>query len=212
MQVEEKAVEAFKSDAHKAAKLIAGSVDDGRFIHVVSHLDADGLAAAGIIGKALLRLNANFRTRIQQWVDQRIVSDVASDNPALTILADMGSGYLTVLSQKLANHKVVVLDHHQPIGDAGANVVQVNPHVHGIDGSKDISGAGVAYFVAKELSDENRTLATIATVGALGDRQDKYESKTLGGLNGRIVNDAIDTGCLQVEKDLLFFGRETRPI
>ncbi len=212
MPVEDKAVEAFESDAREAAELISSCVDDGRFIHVVSHLDADGLAAAGIIGKALLRLNANFRVRIQQWVDQRIVTEVESDNPVLTILADMGSGYLSVLSRELAERKIVIMDHHQPIGEVGANVVQVNPHVRGIDGSKDISGAGVAYFVAKELSGENRSLATIAAVGALGDLQDKYEGRTLGGLNGKIVHDAINAGDLRVEKDLLFFGRETRPI
>jgi RecJ-like exonuclease len=212
MQIEDKTVEAFRSDARRAAELISSRVDEGGFVHVVSHLDADGLAAAGIIGKALLRLDANFRIRIQQWVDQGIVTDVTSDNPALTILADMGSGYLNVLSEKLTEHRIVILDHHQPKGDAGANIVQVNPHVHAIDGSRDVSGAGVAYFMAKELSEENRSLAAIAVVGALGDRQDKYERKTLGGLNREIVDDAIDTGYLQVEKDLLFFGRESRPI
>jgi RecJ-like exonuclease len=49
-------------------------------------------------------------------------------------------------------------------------------------------------------------------VGSLGDLQDKYEQRALGGLNKKIVDDAIAAGCLDVEKDLMFFGRETRPI
>jgi single-stranded-DNA-specific exonuclease len=55
-------------------------------------------------------------------------------------------------------------------------------------------------------------LAPIAVVGALGDLQDKYDQRRLGGLNEKIVEDAQSRGLLTVEKDLIFFGRETRPI
>jgi len=88
----------------------------------------------------------------------------------------------------------------------------VNPHLYGIDGARDISGAGVAYFVAKEVDRANVDLAPIAVVGALGDLQDKYDQRKLGGLNERIVEDAVNARLLTVEKDLVFFGRETRPI
>lgn len=212
MAIGEDAVEAFTSDASEAAKIISKCAKENGFIHVVSHLDADGLAAAGVIGKALWRLGANFRVRIQQWVDEKIVADIISDKPTLTILTDLGSGYLNVLSDRLPNHQIIILDHHQPIGDACANIFQVNPHLHGIDGSKDISGAGVAYFAAKAINDANKDLAAIAVVGALGDLQDKYEQRALGGLNEKIVADAVAVGCLKVEKDLMFFGRETRLI
>lgn len=212
MAIGENAIKAFTSDAAEAAKLVSKCVEEGGFIHVVSHLDADGLAAAGVIGKALWRLGANFRVRIQQWVDEKIVTAITSDKPALTLLTDLGSGYLNVLSEHLSNHRIVILDHHQPIGDATANILQVNPHLHGIDGSKDVSGAGVAYFAAKALDDANMDLAGIAVVGALGDLQDKYEQRALGGLNETVVADAVAAGCLKVEKDLMFFGRETRPI
>jgi len=46
----------------------------------------------------------------------------------------------------------------------------------------------------------------------LGDLQDKYDQRKLGGLNERIVEDAVNAELLTVEKDLVFFGRETRPI
>jgi single-stranded-DNA-specific exonuclease len=212
MAIDEDAINAFKSDASEAAKLISACVSENGFVHVVSHLDADGLAAAGVIGKALFRLGANFRVRIQQWVDEKIVSEVTSDKPALTILTDLGSGYLNVLNERLSDYRIIVLDHHEPVGEAAANVFQVNPHLRGIDGSKDVSGAGVAYSVARELDDENRDLAAVAVVGALGDLQDKYAQRALGGLNEKVVADAVAAGCLKVEKDLMFFGRETRPI
>jgi len=106
----------------------------------------------------------------------------------------------------------VILDHHQVSGEQAANFVHVNPHLLGIDGAKDVSGAGVTYFVAKAMDKENVDLSPIAVVGALGDLQDKYDQRMLGGLNEKIVEDAKTTGLLTVEKDLIFFGRETRPI
>lgn len=212
MAIGENDIKAFTSDASKAAKVISECAGKGGFIHVVSHLDADGLAAAGVIGKALWRLGADFRIRVQQWIDEKIVADITSSKPAISVFTDFGSGYLNVLKEHLSHHRLVILDHHQPVGEATEDTFQVNPHLHGIDGSRDISGAGVAYFVAKALGDANKDLADIATVGALGDLQDKYEQRTLGGLNEKIVADAEAAGCLKVEKDLMFFGRETRPI
>jgi RecJ-like exonuclease len=92
------------------------------------------------------------------------------------------------------------------------NFVHVNPHLQGIDGARDISGSGVAYFAAKAINESNVDLASVAVVGALGDLQDKYDQRMLGGLNEKIVEDATKAGVLMVEKDLIFFGRETRPI
>jgi RecJ-like exonuclease len=208
----ENQVACFLNSASEAAKTILETVKEDGFIHVFSHLDADGVAAAGIIGKALFRLDARFRIRITQWIEQKIVGEILSDKPQLVIFTDLGSGYVDLLSQKLADFKIAILDHHQIIGKESANFVHVNPHVYGIDGARDVSGAGVAYFVAHALDKVNVDLAPIAVVGALGDMQDKYDQRMLGGLNGRILEDAKNSGLLTVEKDLIFFGRETRPI
>jgi RecJ-like exonuclease len=58
----------------------------------------------------------------------------------------------------------------------------------------------------------NIDLACLAVVGASGDLQDKNEERKLGGANKPIVEDAVKSGLLKVETDLMFFGRETRPI
>jgi single-stranded-DNA-specific exonuclease len=212
--VEEQApIEGFLASAVQAAKVVLETAEKDGFIHVFSHLDADGVAAAGIMGKALFRLDARFRLRVTQWVDEKIIGKILADKPQLVVLTDFGSGYLDLLNEKIPSSKVVILDHHQITGEVeNENFVQVNPHLHGIDGATEVSGSGVAYFVAKAVSAENVDLAPIALVGALGDMQDKNEQRKLGGLNEIIVKDAVDAKLVAVEKDLTFFGRETRPI
>ena len=212
-QREQVSIEHFLASAAEASKVILETVQKDGFIHCFSHLDADGIAAAGVITKALFRLDAKFRIRITQQLDEKIISEIVADKPQLLILTDFGSGYLDLLNEKIPNSKVLILDHHQINGTANnANFVQVNPHMFGIDGASDVSGSGVAYFVAKAVNRANVDLAPVALVGALGDMQDKYEQRSLCGLNEIIVNDAVAAGLIKIEKDLTFFGRETRPI
>lgn len=213
MAMQQTSIEQFLASANEAAKVILETSQKDGFIIVFSHLDADGVAAAGVMGKALHRLDARFRIRVMQWVDEKIISEIITDKPQLVILTDFGSGYLDLLNNKIPNFKVLILDHHQiTVTSVNPNFVQVNPHLFGIDGATDVSGSGVAYFVAKAVNGANVDLAPIALVGALGDMQDKYEQRSLRSLNEIMVNDAVAAGLLKVEKDLTFFGRETRPI
>lgn len=212
MPVEKEQIDALVKDASEAASLILKYVEKDEVIQIASHVDADGLAAAAIIGKSLLRLGGTFRIRVSKWVDEKVVDEIAAEKPPLTIFTDFGSGYLDLLNEKLSKLRVIILDHHQSIGETPSTFIQVNPHLHGIDGSRDLSGAGVAYLVAKALDKNNIDLACLAVLGALGDLQDKYEKRRLGGVNENIVEDAVKAGYLSVETDLLFFGRETRPI
>jgi len=200
-----------KAAAH-AANIIKKCVNAGGLIQVVSHLDADGLAAAGVIGTALARLDATFCIRIERWLDEKTLESILAGAPALVIFSDLGSGDLETLNSRLKDKEALVLDHHQPIGEADPTLVHVNPHLFNIDGSRDLSSAGITYLVAKALDKANVDLASVAVVGALGDLQDKYEQRRLGGPNALILEDAEKAGYLETEVDLMFFGRETRPI
>jgi single-stranded-DNA-specific exonuclease len=211
MSVTKQQVADLTKDAKEAANLILDHISKGDIIHVSSHVDADGLSAGGIIAKALLRAGAKFRLRLERWMDEKVADRIAEEGAELTIFTDMGSGYLDLLGERLTKD-VIILDHHQPITELPKGFVQVNPHTCGIDGTRDISGAGVSYFAAKALDEKNIDLAYLAVVGALGDLQDKNKERKLGGANRFIVDDAVKSGLLEVEKDLLFFGRETRPI
>lgn len=213
MAQQQESIDRFLVAAVEASKILLKTVHEDGFIHVFSHLDADGVAAAGVMGKTLFRLNAKFRIRITQQLDEKIISEIVSDKPQLVILTDFGSGYLDMLNEKIPDLKTLILDHHQVNGtSSNANFYQVNPHMFGIDGASDVSGSGVAYFVAKSVNAANVDLAPVALVGALGDMQDKCDQRKLCGLNEIIVDDAVAAGLLKVEKDLTFFGRETRPL
>ncbi len=202
----------FYVSAVHAAEKITEFIANGQFIRVVSHLDADGLTAASILAKSLYSSDALFRIRIVKRLDEGLVEALAAEGLSPIIFTDFGSGNLDLLKSRLSSNEIVVLDHHQPLGDTFPTLTQVNPHNYGFNGAQDISGSGVAYTVAKEMNASNVDLASLAVVGALGDSQDRNPKRELMSLNQTIVRDGVDAGCLSVENDLTFYGRETRPI
>jgi len=198
-------------DAQIAAKVLKEYKKETP-IRVVSHLDADGLSSAGIVGQALLRFGVPFKIRIEKSLDEKIVKELSSEKSSLTIFADMGSAYHNLLNQFLNETHLIILDHHQPQDSDLSESTQVNPITWGFDGGSEISAAGVSYLFAKALDKDNIDLSYLAVIGALGDAQDKNSKRELIGLNEIIMVDAINANYLKVDRDLTFFGRETRPI
>ncbi|MBO3763266.1 MAG: DHH family phosphoesterase [Thermoproteota archaeon] len=178
-------------------------------LSLVAHWDADGIAAGSSLAFALIQRGILFKLRFVDSINEQLLEQLSKENLPVIFL-DLGSGYLEEIVSYLKG-KVAILDHHQPSSDKN-EVVHLNPMNFGFDGSKDISGAGVSYFVSKHIVRDADSSCILAIVGALADLQDKNERRELRGLNSIIVNDAEERGLIKVEDDFVFFGRETRPI
>ncbi len=172
---------------------------------VVSHIDADGLTSAAIMGKALEREGIDYKIRFLRQLDLLSLNEIADINPELVIFTDLGSGMLAAIAELKLN--AVVIDHHQP---QGTYEYHLNPHLFGINGATEISGSGVTYFVASEMG-KNEDLSALAVVGAVGDLQ-HVKQGLLIGMNRQILEKGVKSGTLRYEKDLLLFGKQTRPI
>ena len=197
--------------ASETASLIREKASDDTIL-LTSHFDADGISAGSIMLSAVNRLSSFPHLRVIDSVNERILDQIEAVESDLVIFTDIGSGYLEIISKILRNRDIVVADHHQPLGEPGSNLHHFNTHILGFDGSEEISGAGTAYLLAKALDSRNTDLSAMAIVGALGDQQDKGPERRFKGLNADILKDAIESKVIEVTKDLIFFGRQTRPI
>ncbi|MFX1319039.1 MAG: DHH family phosphoesterase [Promethearchaeota archaeon] len=200
--------------ADSAASRINDWIEANEPIFVTSHLDADGLSAAGIIGSTLTRRNTPFQLRIARQLDDVYLSEISGKGCNHYIFCDLGSGQLPQITKVVGDAEIIILDHHPPGSmKVPSNIRQVNPHECGFDATYEISGAGVAYLVSRHLGGSNEDLAALAVVGALGDVQDRGKQHDFVGLNKEIiVEDAIAAGVIDRSIDLRIFGRETRPI
>lgn len=212
MQGSSRNVSAFLDRCKEAADLMQGEASQGKEILVVGHNDADGLSSIGVVSGALLDIGAKFVAKSVFRLDE-FYETIAEQNSRLVILVDMGSGSMSELKERVGDTKLVIIDHHQPERNKEHdNWLQVNPHLFGIDGETEVSAAGVAYFVVRNLVPEPPRYATLAVIGALGDLQDKGEKKRLIGLNEEIVSEAVKDSWLTVAEDLVFHGRVFKPI
>ena len=117
-----------------------------------------------------------------------------------------------MLYEHLSDVDIIVLDHHLPIDVEAPNIIHCNPLLHDIDGSRGISGAGVAYFFAKTVDNANIDQSPLGITGALAYQQDKGKRKSMLELNKIIQADAEKEGLLETKVDIIFYGYETRPI
>lgn len=177
------------------AKNAADKIRKHNFVRVVSHNDADGLTSAGIMAQALLRAGIPFQLSIAAKLDEAVIEEVnkSISQRDLVIFCDMGSGHSGLIGKVASD--VVVLDHHQPVGQSPAKVV-VNAHIVGIDGATDISASGTCYLVARELGKGNVDLAGLAIAGAVGDRQ------LFRTANAFILEEALKAGVVSIRKGL----------
>ena len=183
----------------------------GKRVLVVTHIDADGLCGGSTVFASLMRKGANVTLRTVPDLDPRTISELGQQRFEFYIFTDLGSTLVKELEMAFKG-KFLVLDHHQISPEDSKNPAVVNAWYYGYDGGKEACSSGMAYFFATSLDTINDDLSPLAVVGALADRQDSGPGRSLIGLNGSAAEEAQARGLLSVSKDLMFTGRETRPI
>jgi len=189
----------------KRVEKISRIIKNSKDIHIVTHIDADGITAGSIAYKTLERLGKNFSIEFIKELDKEILERLKNENHELVWFTDLGS---SIASDNTIN--MVITDHHACPENVNLPF-HLNPHLFGFDGSFEISGAGLTYLVSKEMDKKNIDLSSLAIVGACGDLQDRKHKK-LYGLNREILNDGEQSNIVKQKIDIRYFGRETRPI
>ena len=170
-----------------AAATVAAQIRRQEYVEVLTHHDADGIAAAAILCHAMLRAGVRFRLRVRQDIT---ASDLSGESAYL--LCDIGAGMADLPKTTM------VVDHHLPLF---TGEFHVNPRLAGIDGDRELSAAGTAYFVALQLGD-NRDLAGLVIPGIIGDGQE------IKGKNLEIFNEAVANGIIVPDRGITLPGRD----
>ncbi|SEN63313.1 RecJ-like exonuclease [Halorientalis persicus] len=180
---------------------------------LASHIDADGLTSAGIAATALERAGIEFEVVFKKQLDDNEIATIAAREEETVLFTDFGSGQLDAIAahEAAGDFTPVIADHHQPA--ESDTEYHLNPLLEGLDGASELSGAGASYVLARALEGEdvdNRDLARLAVVGAVGDMQ--AVGGELVGANREIVAEGVEAGVLEEGTDLAFYGKQTRPL
>ncbi len=192
--------------ASEATDVLKEHIEKDNVIRIISHNDADGISSAAVLVNALAEEDVQFHTTIIPRLKEDIVNQLRHEKYDLFIFSDMGSPFIKEFNTY--KHDVIVADHHQ-VNDteAESNVIHLNPHLFGIDGSKDLCGAGSSYLAIRDL--DKKHLAYFALVGAFGDMQGQ---DGFTGVNKLIVDDALESGTLEIHEGLKIVSKASEPI
>jgi len=193
--------------AEEACDLLRKHLKKDHVVRIISHNDADGISAAGVMCNAIAKEKGKFHVTIIPRLKDENLSKFLKEKYKLFIFCDMGSANLKGLSRLKGD--VIIADHHQTDHEAKLkdNIVHVNPHLYGLDGTKDVSGSGVTYLIVRPL--EYKNLAGLALVGAFGDMQYK---NGFSGVNKTILDDGVESGNIEVRDDLKIAYKSQEPL
>ncbi len=218
------------------------SLDKKDTVRVITHMDTDGICAAAVISKALIREKRKFSITFVNYLTEDFIRALSNEPINNFIFMDLGTSQIHNIKKYLEKEgkQIFVLDHHfTRIGkedkkkeekiettdnDNKSNdnnssnntegckvncTCHINPTIFGINGSKEVSGAGVTYLFAKEMNEKNKDLAYLGIVGAIGDSQ---EHDGFEGLNIGILEDAVASKKIYVDKGIRLFGADNKPL
>lgn len=168
----------------KGAKVLQNNKNNK--ILIVTHIDTDGLTSRAILQKLAERLNLDADFMFLKQITIETINDIPFKDYDLIIFADLGSGQLKMIKEKLdelnlsdKRDKIIILDHHQPEEiKIPKTIIHINPLTIAKSGA-EICGAGVSYLFAKAINNDWIDLAKYAVLGAVGDIQN-IEGKLIG--------------------------------
>jgi single-stranded-DNA-specific exonuclease len=193
--------------AEEACNLLRRHLKQDHVVRIISHNDADGISAAGVMCNAIAKEKGKFHVTIVPRLKDEVLSKFFKEKYKLFVFCDMGSANLKGI--KRLKGDVIIADHHQtnPETTIPDNIIHVNPHLYGLDGTKDVSGSGVSYLTVRPM--EYKNLAGLALVGAFGDMQYK---NGFTGVNKMILDDGIESHNIEVRDDLKIANKTHEPL
>lgn len=181
-------------DLDKVSQKIKEYIKSGKPITIVGDYDVDGVTASAITYMTLKKIGANVRVRLPRRMSEgfglstKIVDEI--DNG---MILTVDNGIVAFDAVKLAKEKgldVIITDHHLPSEDGTlppADIV-IDPHLPNAADYPDYCGAGIAYKLACELTNDTQFLAKMSCFAALGTVSDVMK---LNEDNRRIVIEGL---------------------
>ena len=202
----------FQRAADEVASFLKPRLSGDTSVKVISHTDADGIVAAAILARCLHAYDVPFNLRFMRPLKSSEIAELEKEDHDFFIFLDQGSGQIEAIHKFILNkpRDVVIIDHHPAEFPEHPNLVYLNPHACGLNGTKDVSTSGAVYSVVEQIDRSFRPLVGLAVAGAIGDRQDFFSGFT--GINDILVKRATDLAFLRQGEGLRLIGRTISPV
>ena len=139
-------------------------------VQVYHHNDSDGITSGAILSRAFERQGFTVRRFCFEKPYPAVLDKVFEQEGKILVFADFAGRIAPLLSAlNQGRNLTLILDHHVAEASTDPRVINLDPDLFGLKGDRDISGSTTCYLFARTLDPDNRDLAHIAAIGAVGD-------------------------------------------
>ena len=168
-------------------------------ISLVHHNDADGIASAAVLQTALQRAGFSIRRIPLERVHPPILERIHTQAASTILYVDLGAkGAPAISAANRGRRLTLILDHHHPEPPTDPKVLSMSSESYGVSGDLAISAATAAYLFALLLDEQNRDLAYLGVIGAIGDSHDR--TGRLIAENRKALDEAVAQGQIRIEE------------
>ncbi len=166
-------------------------------VRIFHHNDSDGLTSGAILMRAFEREGFSVQRFCLEKPYPKVLHKIFAAEDQLIVFADFAGRIAPLISELNAGRNlVIILDHHKAAAAADPMVYNLDPELFGLRGDRDITASTTCYRFACVLNPDNRDLAVVAAIGAVGDGF--FVDGRLASENRKVAMEARQQGLLEI--------------
>ena len=168
-------------------------------VQVFHHNDSDGLSSGAILTRTFERAGFGIKRFCLEKPYPALLQKVYAQEGGIIVFADFAGRIAPILSDlNRGRNLTLILDHHVAEASTDPKVHNLDPCLYGLKGDRDISGSTTCYLFARTLDPDNKDLAYMAAIGAVGD--EFFVDGCLVSENRDVTLEAVKQGKMEIRE------------
>jgi single-stranded-DNA-specific exonuclease len=198
---------------NKSQKLLK-EIEQKKDIFIFTNSTVDGIISGSIILKSIFNNLGNAMIRCSFGKIENNIDEIIKEKHDFYIFTDFNSNIIDIIN-KIFNEDNSLFINTDEITKSNNDIVYeniLNPWIYNINGQKEITCAGLAYFLVKNFDRNSNRLSFLPVISAISKEQDIGENKSLTSFNNEILQTSLKLNLIEQKKRLDISEKETVPI
>jgi hypothetical protein len=164
------------------------------------HNDTDGLTSGAILTRTFERQNYNVKRYCLEKPYPAVLKKVFNQENKCIVFTDFAGRIAPLISDlNQGKNLTLILDHHVAEPASDPMVHNLDPDLYGLKGDRDITASTTCYLFARTMDPDNKDMAHIAGIGAVGDGF--FVDGRLVDQNREVFLEAVRQGKMEIRED-----------
>jgi hypothetical protein len=197
----------------KSQKLLK-EIEQKKDIFIFTNSTVDGIISGSIILKSIFNNLGNAMIRCSSGKIENNMDEIIKEKHDFYIFTDFNSNIIDDINKIFNEDNFLFINTDEITKSNNDNTYEniLNPWTYNINGQKEITCAGLAYFLVKNFDRNSNSLSFLPVISAISKEQDIGENKSLTSFNNEILQTSLKLNLIEQKTRLDISEKETVPI